>query len=456
MQFRQGRRAPLFVLGTGGGKTVVFSYIAHGAAARGNRVCILVHRQELVRQTSRSLTEMGVPHGVISPRATPNYAQAVQVASVQTLARRIGNVPAPSLIVVDEAHHAVAGQWSQVLQAWPAARVLGVTATPERLDGRGLGQEFGGPFDCMVQGPPVADLIARGYLSRPVYYAPPWQLDLSGVHTRMGDFAKGEAAERVDRPVITGDAVEHYRRICPGEPAIAFCASVKHAEHVAESFRAAGVASASLDGSLSDNERAQRILDLGNRRISVLTSCEIVSEGFDLPVVTAAILLRPTQSLSLHLQQVGRVLRIHPGKTCSYILDHVGNCVRLGIAEEPRDWSLEGRTRGKRGPNAASDNGPEIKQCSRCYCIHVPAPACPECGFTYELAARELEQVDGELKQVDADELQARRRAKWERRREMANCETLEELQAYGASKGYKPGWAFHVMAQRSARRASA
>ena len=310
VSYATGHKAPLVVLPTGGGKTYFFSYVAEQAVARGNRVCILVHRQELLLQASRSLRSMGIAHGLISPMFNMNN-EPVQVASVQTLIRRLKRQTLPfDLIVSDEAHHAVAGSWRKILDQYPNAKVLGVTATPIRTDGQGLSEIF----DDLIVGASMATLIDMGYLVRPVVYAPPTAVDLSGVRKRGGDFDAQQLTERMDKPTITGSAVEHYKRLCAGKPAIAFCASVAHAQHVAEQFRQAGFKSVSLDGTMLDTERKAAIDGLANGSIHVLTSCDIVSEGTDIPVVEAAILLRPTQSTGLYLQQVGRALRVVDGK----------------------------------------------------------------------------------------------------------------------------------------------
>jgi len=318
-------RAQILVLPTGAGKTVTFCSIAHQAAAKGKRTLILVHRRELLKQASRTLDSFGIEHGLIASGLSFFHQRAVQVASVQTLVKRLGKLRGwvPDLIIVDECHHAVGGNtWGKVLEHFDCARALGVTATPQRMDGKGLGVEHGGFFDRMVVGPSVAELTARGYLSPAVVYAPKQQIDLSGVKTRKGDWSLGDLAAAVDRPMLTGDAVAHYQRLCAGEPAIAFCVSVAHAEHVAESFRAAGFQAASVDGALSASEQDRRIADLGRGGLHVLTSCELISEGTDIPVVSAAIMLRPTQSVALALQQMGRALRVYPGKERAVILDH--------------------------------------------------------------------------------------------------------------------------------------
>lgn len=439
--YRAGRRAPLVVSPTGSGKTVLFAYIAQGTSAKGNSVVILVHRQELVDQTCRTLRAFGVGHGVIAAGRTPDRSLPVQVASVQTYVRRLDSFR-PALIIADEAHHATAGSWRKVIQHHPQARVLGVTATPQRLDGKGLKDVF----DDLIRGPEVADLIAGGHLAPPVYYAPPVVADLSHIGTRGGDFAQEELAAEMDRPTITGDAVEHYSRICRGAPAVAFCCSVQHAQHVAEQFQAAGFRAATIDGTMDKEARREVVRMLGDGRLHVLTSCEIINEGFDLPIVTAAILLRPTKSLGLHLQQVGRVLRPAPGKERAVILDHVGNLSRHGFAEDVREWTLDGRKKKKR--KATDEEDIQTRQCPQCFRCHPPAPVCPECGHEYPRKEREIEQTDGELVQIDPKEI-AR-----QRRKEQGSAQTLEDLIALGRARGYRhaEAWAKNVLRSRQAR----
>lgn len=440
----EGLRAPLIVSPTGSGKTVMFSHIADGAGRKNKRVWILVHRAELVEQTSRTMREIGIHHGIIAAGWPVDPLPHVQVVSVQTVVRRTGGLIPPDLIIVDECHHAAAGTWGKILAAFPKAVRLGFTATPERLDGKGLSDAF----DCLIRGPEVAWLIEQGFLTQPKYYAPPNQLNLDGLHVRGGDYARDEVAKEMDKPSITGDAVSHYRRICDGAPAVAFCASIAHAEHVAQAFNAAGYRATTLDGTLDRIERRKRVRGLADGSIQILTSCEIISEGFDIPVVSAAILLRPTKSLGMHLQQVGRVLRIAPGKKHAYILDHVGNCLRHGLAEEERDWSLKGR---KKKAKKGGDDAPPVRQCPKCYACHVPAPHCPECGHTYEIKTREIEQKEGELVELNLAWM-----AK-QRKQEQGQASSFAELVEIGKSRGYKNAafWAKRVWNARQQRQSA-
>ncbi|MBU8540835.1 DEAD/DEAH box helicase [Falsiroseomonas tokyonensis] len=448
--YRAGARAPLLVAPTGAGKTVIFSYIAAGAAARGKRVLILAHRKELIRQASDKLTAAGVSHGIIAPGFTPKR-DLVQVASVQTLARRIASGVVPfDLIVVDEAHHAVAGQWVTVAAAYPNALLLGVTATPERLDGRGLGVEAGGCFDAMVMGPTVAHLVAGGFLTPAKIFAPAEAPDLSGVRTKGGDYDASALSDAMATPKLVGDAVEHYRRHVPGQPAILFSPSVAHAERMAEAFRAAGFRAVAASGSSLASERDAAIKGLGTGAVQVLCSCDLISEGLDVPAVSAVILLRPTKSLGLYVQQVGRGLRPAPGKTHLTVLDHAGNTLRHGPPEMPREWSLQGRTKKKK----ASDETPPARQCTNCFAVFTPRPACPECGFEFPVKAREIEQVAGDLSDV-TDEL-TNRFGKHLPLSKVLAAASDADLTAIAKARGYKRGWVWHQRQQRQQQRQAA
>lgn len=439
--YADGRRAPLLTAPTGSGKTVIFALASHGATARGHSVVIVTHREELLQQASAKLTACGVPHGLIAAGREPDPAALCQVASVATLVRRLDSVRPPRLLIIDEAQHALAGQWQTILSRWPDALRLGVTATPCRLDGQGLGDVF----DSLVLGPSVSDLQAQGYLARARYWAPPQVADLSGLGTRAGDYAREAAAERMRRPGVTGDAVAHYQRLATGRRAVAFCVTVSHAETVATEFAAAGIPATSVDGSLSPQERADRLARFAAGEVLVLTSCDLISEGWDLPQVDAALLLRPTASLGLHLQQVGRVLRPAPGKDYAVVLDHVGNLERHGLAEEPREWSLAGKGRRPRVVLGAV-------RCPVCFAMYSPAELCPQCGSATEREERrrrEIAQRAGELAEIEA--AHARSRAVAERKA----ARSYEELVAIGREKGYRnPAyWARQVIQGRGGRR---
>jgi DNA repair protein RadD len=440
-EFRAGKKRVLAVSPTGSGKTTVFAFVVRGAIEKGLRTYVVAHRSEILTQISATLTRVGVEHGFIQAGKNP-YPKQAMVASIQTLARRIEDTPVPDMVIIDESHRAAAAQYNAIFAAWPKANFLGVTATPERLDGKGLG----GLFQSMVLGPQVQWLIENRFLAQPVYFAPAQAVDMTGIRKTHGDFDRSELEDLMDKPTITGNAVLHYRKFAAGLRAVAFCVSVAHAEHVASQFCQQGIPAASIDGKLEPEVRKQRIADLQSGRIMVLTSCELISEGFDLPAVGAAILLRPTASLAMHLQQVGRALRPKDatgGK--AIILDHVGNCLRHGLAEEPREWTLDGRDARKK-----KEKPVETKQCESCFAIFT-GNACPQCGKERTVSPREIEETAGELKEIDPAVLAERYAA----RREEGMCRTLADFQALAAKRGYKSGWAYHRFTARQGRKAA-
>ncbi len=438
LQYQMGRQSVLTVLPTGGGKTYIFSYIAHQSSIKGNRVLILVHRAELLDQASSSLRTMGVRHGLIQAGRSMDLSHAVQVASVQTLARRLHLLPRQffQLMVVDEAHHTTAGTWAKVIEHFsPAAKLLGVTATPIRSDGRGLAEHY----QAMVLGPTAQWLTDHGFLASARVLAPPG-FDVAGLRKRMGDFDAKQAEQRTTS--IHGDCLSHYRRHLSGQTAIAFCCSVAHAEAVADLFNRHGITAASIDGSMDAARRRRLLGDLGDGRLKVLTSCSLIGEGVDVPSVAGCILLRPTTSVALHLQMIGRCLRPQDGKTAT-VLDHVGNTLRLGHHLEDREWTLEGE-RKSRDREAA----PSCKVCPRCFSTSIStARVCAECGHVFApVERRELQTVEGELVELTA--------AARERKREQGSAQSYEQLVALGKQRNMKHphAWAKHVLAARQTK----
>lgn len=447
--YRTGFKAPLYTLPTGGGKTVIFSHIASNVAARNKRALILVHRVELLRQTASKLRTSGCSVGLISPHYTPNLRAPVQVASVQTLVRRKHwNIPGFDVIITDECHHVVSSTYREILNCWPNALNLGVTATPVRGDGLGLGVNVGGVYDDLIQGPQIGELIEMGFLVRPVVYAPRERLDLTGLRTTAGDWNKKQLADRTDTRAVTGSAVEHYSKICPHEPNVVFCVSVAHAEHVANEFRAAGYRAFSADGSMPDEQRQRLLNGLGDGSVEVLTTCDLISEGTDIPAIACATLLRATQSTGLFIQQVGRALRPAPGKSRAVILDHVGNVLTHGLPDEDRYWSLDGDAPSRKKKADEDEDAVKVKQCPECFAVHLRSlPACTECGYVYPPPqGREVKQVDGELAEVTDQHRKAISRLK---NSEVGRARTLEDLQKIALERGYNPRWAEHVYNSR-------
>lgn len=423
--FSAGKRAPLIVSPTGSGKTVMFSYFASSAVKKQNRVLVLAHRQELLDQISDTLREFGVFHSFIAPGRNYTAKSPVHVASVFSVIRRLNRMPKPDFIIIDEAAHAIKGStWSKVLDAFPNAWRIGVTATPMRLSGEGLDDIF----DDLIIGPSVESLIEQGSLSRYRIFAPS-VIQTENVHMRGGDFVKSELEAAADKPSITGNAIAEYKKRADGKRAICFCVSVEHAKHVAEEFRAAGYRAQSIDGKLDRGIRKTIITEYKEGKIDVLTSCDLVSEGFDLPAIEVAVMLRPTASLALWLQQAGRALRPYPGKDHAIILDHAGNCQRHGLPCDSREWSLNGNQARRSG----ASNGVSVRICSKCFAANRSvSTVCEYCGAVFEIKPRQVEVKEGELSELNLDEI------KRSKRLEQGRCQSFDDLVALAKLRKYK------------------
>jgi DNA repair protein RadD len=423
--FVGGRRAPVLQLPTGAGKTIVLAEVIRLAAAKERRVLLLVHRRELIRQTAAKLALADVPHGIIAAEFEPDPEALVQVASVQSLVRRADTLVDVDLVIIDEAHHGRAKLWHCLVERYPKARLLGATATPARLDGRGLGVEDGGLFDVLVTGPSTRDLIFHGYLSPTRCFVPRRRLELAGVRSRAGDYVTSDLVLRVDRPEIAGDAVEQYALHADHLPCIAYCCNVAHAKSVAAAFRTAGYRAECVHGDLKVRDRDRLIAGLGTGEIELLTSGDLISEGLDVPNVGAVILLRPTKSLTLYLQQVGRGMRPAPGKDALVVLDHVGNVIEHGLPDQERKWSLAGVEEIKKPPLTVLANGEAVR------------------------LRREITEVADELKELSQGRLDAvARMPYWEA---VYAGLSEAELRHYARVRRYKRGWVSRILrAQRA------
>lgn len=490
-------RRVLAVMPTGAGKGTTIGAIVAGAADKSHRVLVLAHRSELIDQLSDSLNQWKVDHGIIRPGAK-QVDHKVQVASVQTVVRRLKQLPEPKLIIIDEAHHCIPGNtWGCVIDHWPNAFVIGKTATPSRLSGEPLGEHYGGYFQKMIIGPTPQWLTDNGFLAQARIFAPPNSFKRSALRKQAGDYRMSDASHALSAREILGDAVKHFKKHMPDGTAIAFCCSVAHAEDTATAFCAAGIAAASIDGKMSLEKRRLLLDQLQRREIRVLTSCALIGEGINIPNVDGAVLLRPTQSLALHLQMIGRALRPAPNKTEAVILDHVGNCIAHGLPTDPREWSLHGRVTRK-------SDAPPVRTCPKCYAANPGgAIACLDCGCLFPAPeAAEILEVDGELTELlpmglrmgdpvehcnerwyvasrpvhgrvvlaksrsEATAIRSRKSGQFDLlhtapiselrkpRHPAAGAKTYEELLAIEHQRNFKPGWARHIWAARQRKAA--
>jgi DNA repair protein RadD len=417
----RGVKAPLVVAPTGSGKTAMFSHIAAGARAKKNRVLVLVPRREILAQTVKSMHRMGVTAGQIVA-GRPMTSDLVQVAMVQTLVRRLELVKRPDLIITDEAHHTTEkNTWGRIHNYWSTVPNIGFSATPERLDGVGLGDSY----DAMIQGPTIRSLVADGWLSVPVLYRPPQEVSAQ-YHVKRGDFDAGEQFQAMSQRKIVGDVVDHYRKHLDGLPVIVSCVSVEHAKLMADVFDQAGYRSRAVWGDMDDEAREYAIQGLGDGRVQVVTFADLIGEGVDIPAVAGVIMLRRTLSLALYLQIVGRALRpvyapghdldtaegrkaaqLHGTKPRAIILDHAGNYQLHGHVLADRTWSLASKKRTLKG-----EAPPTTTTCPKCYGVWPgKSRTCPACGFAFTEApprnVKDIKVIAGELVEAGIDEDEA-------------------------------------------------
>lgn len=433
--FLSGIRCVCIQLGTGGGKTLLTAMMLKTAAQRDIPSIFICHRRELIRQTHVAFNSLNIGHGIIGAGFPFSARPMVQIASIQTLKNKLHKIRKPGLVVFDECHHLSAKTWEQVYNSFPEAYIIGLTATPARLDGSGLNKYF----PVMVQGPSVQSLIDQGFLSPYKIFAPA-NVDISKVHTRMGDFVTSELASAIDKPTITGDAINEYRKLALGKRAIVRGVSIEHSIHIAKQFNEAGITAQHVDGKTPAHVRDLAMESFRRGDTLVLSNVDLFSEGLDVPAVECVIDLRPTKSLILWLQFCGRALRPIEGKT-AIIIDHAGNCARHGFPCDERTWDLEGRDKKNK-----EDSGPMIRLCAKCFGANQNwRTNCQYCGAAFIGVPREVDHVEGELKEIDV--IQMRR----ERLKKQGACRTFEELVEFGIAQGYKKpeGWAKMIMKSR-------
>lgn len=415
-----GKRRVLVVAPCGAGKTAIAAAMMQ-ATLRANpkgECLMLVHRLELLNQHIETLAGYGVD------------TSRIRIASVFTEAKHLGEHERPLLIVLDEAHLSKAASWEKVVQHYNTWTV-GFSATPCRLDGRPLGDIF----QAMVQGVTHKQLEAMHCLAPFDYYAP-LQLDLSNVTKRSGDFAENELEDLVCTKTLYGNVQQSYEKHAKGRRTIAFCVSVRHSKEVAELFNNAGIPAASLDGSMSKKARSDIMRKFRAGEIQILSSCNIISEGISVDECDCCMLLRPTDSLTLFIQQACRCLRYMPGKR-AVILDMAGNYTRHGLPDMDREWSLESTV--PRRSEFNQDGTLALRVCGFCFKTFPTASVCPFCGEPYQITPREIKQMEEvELKRIEAEKFEAEQARKAQAAKDIRNARSFEDFLEIAERNGYK------------------
>lgn len=426
-------RDPLLVAPCGYGKGHIITFIVQSAVSRGHHVIFAVHGKSLVQDMHERVEKLGIPHGILMGGERRARWHKVQIASIDTL-YRMSHPPKASLIIVDEAHMSLSPTWRKALGRYPAARVIGMTATPIRLDGKGLGRATGGLFDSMVVGPSEEDLIAMGYLVGSRVLAPP-PPSMAGVKKTAGEFNQKELASVCDKTRLIGDIVAHWKKHAHGRKTNAFAIDQAHAAHIAEQFNISGVPWAYVDAATSLDERARiyRDYDESSGKLMGISSVGCAAIGWDHPICSCLIAARPTASMGLWRQMLGRGSRPLDGKQNFLVLDHAGNTHRhapFGMFEDSPTWSLDGSVIKELGKKP-----PSVTTCKRCYATFRTGPReCPYCGVEIRVVPKKVEVEAGELGEIIRTEQAPPARE--------GDKELYLKLLSKAANRGYKPGHA--------------
>jgi superfamily II DNA or RNA helicase len=403
-KMRAGVRRIALVAPTGAGKTTIAGAMIHGVCAKGRRAIFLAHRKELINQCADRLTGFGIPHGVIKAKDKRyDPYKPVQVASIQTLINR--EHWDADLIVVDECHRSTSPTYQKIIDRYSNPYVVGLTATPYRMDGRGLGEVY----DDLHEVIPTRNLIDMGFLINPQVFGTADPIDLSPVTTAMGDYNKRELADAMGSHILRGEIISNWSQTVMKKSGkldactVVFAPSVEQSILIVEQFKEIGVAAAHVDGKTPDSERDEILAKLRARELTVVSNWGILTEGWDLPHLECVILARPTRSRSLYKQMVGRLMRPDPGKRFAFVLDH-GNCTQNhGFVDDPEEFSLEGR---EKRPRKGSKPAPH-KQCENCLAmLPLKIRICPVCG--HEKLKTPIEYTDEFLVELDRKNLKKR------------------------------------------------
>jgi DNA repair protein RadD len=430
-----GIRSVCYQCPTGGGKSRVLRRIVENHHAAKNVIYMIAHRRNLVSQLSAEIEEAEIKHGIIAA-GNPYIRYRVQVASLQTLIRRADKLPEPEIIAIDEGHHCKSKSYMELIKKWSNTKILLLTATPRRTDGSPLSDVV----QKLILGPPMRELIDNGVLSDYLYYAPE-EIE-APTHKVAGDYNVHEDAQIMDKKVIIGHAVDHYRKYCDHLKLIASCTNIHHAEDTAQTFRDAGYRAQAIHSRLDDIKIRNLLNDFKNGELEILSQVDLLGEGIDIPGATGLMWLRHTASIVVYMQGNGRVLRKCKGKEHAIIIDPCNNWTRFGLPDDPRKWTLEGSTERE------TDTLP-YKRCPNPECfrpVKISVKVCPYCGYRWgqDTETKLPQEIEGELRQIKGREAQTN----LQRAIESNGCMTLKDAIRVARSMGQTHRQAWFVWAK--------
>lgn len=442
----QGNRRPILQLPTGGGKTVIALAIIHRALEKIKRVLFLAPRRELIYQAAEKFISNHVDTGVIMAGERLKEAR-VQVASFDTLHARCMRsdrmaLPDADMVVVDEAHLSITKTRLEILNYYNNKIVIGLTATPARGDGRGLGVFY----DDLVLSWPIAKLIEHGFLSPVRYYAPS-KPDLQNLKLGAnGDYREKDLGIVMDKVQLIGDIVHNWKRIAKGKSTVVFCSTKAHSRHVCEAFRAAGYPAEHVDSDTPNDDRAAILRRVRDGRTLVLCNVYVASYGLDIPGLECAVMARPTKSLVLYMQTIGRILRpsSETGKTQAIVIDHSGCVDEHGFVDDPIPWSLDGSKKISDVIHAQKQETREPKEitCGDCGTVFRNSRVCPMCGYEMIGPGKDIPTHQANLQEVKQKKSASEKRNRltgWDEK-----IYFMGGLKYYATEKNYSDGWIAH------------
>ncbi|MGP3260729.1 DEAD/DEAH box helicase [Limosilactobacillus fermentum] len=424
----KGNHSVLLVSPAGSGKSVIIAEITRLAIEKGGHVMFMVHRKELVDQIIDTFLKDDID------------LSHTTVMTVGKIKRRLGKLPTPTLIITDETHHSLAKTYQDIYNWYDNVPRLGFSATPWRLSGKGLKNVY----DDMVEGPSVQWLIDNSYLADYTMYGYKSGDDSQLKKSSTGDYT-GRSMDDYAKTIIRGDVIKTWREKANERKTIVYCHAVWFSKQVAQAFNDAGIKAAHVDSKTPSGERSKIMVDFKAGKIMVLCNCDLISEGFNVPDCSCVVLLRPTESLVLYIQQSMRPMRFVPGKH-AVIIDQVGNFKKFGTPDTPRTWTLEDRKK-KKG-NGGGQLGPPVRTCDKCFAV-IPAQSrsCPICGAETEVTKTELD-IDRDASLDDVTQFKPFA-ASYIVTKRPSELKTRQDLENYAKAKGYKPGWIYYQLKKR-------
>ena len=417
--FDSGNRRVLMVAPCGAGKTIIMAYMAMKAAEAGRYVWVILPRVEIKEQTIETFKRCNIP------------LDNIYIGLTLTTVNKMDRLHEPDLILYDECHISVASTYWKISNRFPDAWIVGATASPIRTDDKPLGDLY----QDIVEGVTVRWLIDNQYLAPYAYYS----------------ITVADIEDELMKPTVYGNVIENWKQLAADKQTVIYCASIKHSIATAERFRQAGIKAEHFDGSTPAAERKKLVDRFKAGEIKVLCNCDLISMGFDMPDIGCVVLLRPTESTALYIQQSGRALRYKPGKIAT-IIDMVGNYQKFQLPDEPYEWSLSQSP--KKRKLLDEEGNFTVRTCGNCFMVFKTAPVCPFCGAEYALKPREMQAKENiELKRISAEEAEKAEQERKNKRREQGMAKTFPELVAIGKERGYKNPAAWAAMIMKSRRK---